>query len=311
MVELITFRATGSSAQTLLSPYHPKRIGDAVHEVTLPLASEECRDLFLRDSLRNWDDFFISWWEIRREYTPQERAKTDFFHLSPRRVFAEPVLEDWSIYTFQSTCKDCLLIEGQLSPIILEKPLKSKDVLVQLADGAWLAKPQLFDRLINAGVSLPAATPVFTSSSKAKQWEARRGLDQGVRPGNTLGSSLDPWRLTLEELKEHDWVQLHILVGDLSIVPPTNAHYKPYADTDDADVLCNCSDVFGPSLLSEVHLQSRSVCHEDWSLTCNFIGWGHEGVYLPSRHLIVSKGVHDVLAREHLRSTDLDRAHVR
>jgi hypothetical protein len=306
MRQEVTLQITGDAPHHLLAGAKVHVI-DARHcRITVSADSETAKNLFSEVADRSADGWFISWHEIRRYYTDEEYQASEYIHVAVRRGFVEAMSGDFAEF-YDSFIDDegCRIIRAQTDLIFLGKPLRSKDDLVWLTDGAWLCKPSFAKRLASSGLECPPLTPVFSSRRKRDLWKSTRRIIES--PEKLL---LEDYFLAVEEFDEFHWLHMHPSVGPFSIAPPTVTGTEPYL-APSSDTLCACEEVFGPGITSELHLRQTGLASGDWFLTRQFVGWGGEDdLFPPKRILLVSNRCFQFLRTCRLHSSDLDCVHL-
>lgn len=306
MNENITFRVVGDTGFGAVKHLPHRILRSDITDVTLPLAHPETVRLFQEDGVPGHSDatgWFITFPRIRRTYSEDEFRHSPVIHLGVMRVFPEAVGE-LDHYEFTDSCK-CLVPKAQIKPILLEAPLKCKDALVRLSEGAWLCKPEFVEALLGSDLEQVAVTPVFNSASKLRSWSPS---SSSQKIGPSLDGPIDSYRLSANQLSSFHWVQLHFKIGPYKAVPPTDGRHVPHQE-DDPRELCHCDEVYGPGLVSELFLEQQGVASGDWFLTRQFFGTSG-GVFLPMRELLVSQKAFEFLKGFRLKNAAFECVHV-
>jgi len=283
MTETLTFRVVGGGAAEVVKSLNARVISSSanpleldVYEVKSSLHDPVVKALFKQNSENKHGNWVIGGWKIDRTYDKDELDKCEYLHWKFEKHYYNQINLNINYFEFHRDCT-CKVPVRQIFPIVANKPLRSNSALVRTSIGAILVRTNLAAEV--CGDSTITFTPVFESLEQMHRWKMK-----GASNTDMLQSfAVDP-----DDLDQFHWVQMHPQIfRHLSIVTPTDGRKTPHVDPS-ADLLCNCHQVYGPGLISELYLQSAGRLSGDWLYPEQFVG-SSSGIYFPYRPLVVSQ----------------------
>jgi hypothetical protein len=272
MRETIEVRLFADEARQFLPPDVGQEEGMArrlVLELDDPLV-ERIRQY--EQERRRQGSIAVTFWDIRRKYTPGELEQAELFLLNVRPFF-EPSGEDCgTVYDETQACPKCGYGARQVGPLHLDlKRIPRRDI-AQTFGGETVVSARLAEALGAAGFRGCELGPVVS----------RKG-----RPSP-------------------DWYQLLMPQCSLELSPRTRVGHSFFAPEPDS-ARCPEGHVVGTTVLSEVHVQRASIGEADWLRTRQAFG-ERLGPYRPAPLLLISPRLYRFLLAHKVKRFDVEVA---
>lgn len=231
-----------------------------------------CKGSFVRQA-----SFFLGW-EIHRRYSRAELRSAEILQLKVTSVFEPPAEDFGTIYDDSAACPNCGAGAPRLSPLILDVgKIPRRDIARTIAGETVVSRrcAEVFQREVFTGIRFD---PVYL---------------KGTNPLLATPVVCEPVISNME----------------VGIAPETRIGSGLFGRPEDEEDRCPGGDLLGLGLLSELFVESSTRGTEDVVATKQFVGV-RRGYLRPTRCILVSQRVAEVLHREGFTGFTLEVAHL-
>ncbi len=279
MKEVAELRIPEEHAKRFLALDEGVSLGGSVRKVELDTTSARFAEIGLMDKrLRREGRTLFTACRIRRRFTKAEIAAAKLFHFKVTSVF-EPAGEELGTkYDESVACSHCGAGARQVTPLYLpEKQIpKSKDVSRTIA-GEIVVSRRLRELFVRHGINGAELRPVRANPSSSAE--------------------------------SQNWFQLLVSNANAEVVAPTRVGLDPFDEDEEGKFRCQCGDLIGLNLLSEVTIKSGSCGDTEIICTRQFVGM-RRGLLRPERIILISPKVRELLVSEKIKGVETEVAYV-
>ncbi len=280
MRETCEFRIAERYANKLFAPNDGKKMGDSVRKMELATSDPRFHKVgeFQAEIRAATGQPFFYGWRMRRYYTKNDYKKAQLYFLKIPCVFEPAGEECGTVYDESSACPKCGAGAKQTSKLCLD----------------WRRLPSRRDIAKTIGGELIVSRR-FVEITRRYEINGARFLPICYRPKSSAESK--------------DWFQLVVDSALADITPPTQTGVDPFDKDSRGKYRCDCGDLIGLNLLSEVWINSVDLAESDFVASKQFIGI-RRGLLRPERLILVSpKFWHLMNGKERLIGVDIEVAH--
>jgi len=218
----------------------------------------------------------LTYWDVRREYTPAELSAASLLQLLPTTMFEPSAEETGTVYDYSQACPICGAGRRQVSELILDlrKAPRKADFAFTIARDENIVSKRLAEM-----VQLNALTGARFRS---------------VRPLEPMGD-------------QQRWLQLAFESAALETASPTKFGMNPLIGPEPRT--CPPGHVAGQRILTELFIDRRSWDGSDWNRTNDLVG-ARRGLVAPYPLIVVSQRCWTLLRQKGFTGFDVEVAHV-
>lgn len=280
MKEVITLRIWTEYSSRLFKPDEGRDLGtDSVREFSLDMKDPriaELRELQIATRIERGFGI-ISWWRIKREYTPDELNRASLFRLRGLPIFEPAGEECGTEYDEATACCSCgagRVLAGPLRLHASRMPRK-KDIALTIA-GELVVSERFCEFLTRRNMKGIHVQPVLNGRK---------------------GAEIQGWK--------------HLVFRNeyAEVMPPTQAGIDPFDYDAEGTYRCPEGDTLGLNLISELTVAGATLPDSDIIATKQFFGQ-KMGLLRPERQLLVRPATYAAMKDSHLKGFKFEIAHV-
>jgi hypothetical protein len=279
MREEYEFRVHANLASSYLNDNEGKNYGSLRRVVTHP-GEQLFEKIELATKAENsMGRPFYGFWNITRQYSPQEINSAEIFHFWPSGGIQINEDDVNSSYNESASCSCCKAGAEQISPLQIKwAQKKSKREFLRLLGGELILSSRAMNIFLKANIQGVDFFDIFGAAGNRK----KKYLNwRQMIPTNTKA-----------ELNTH-----------------TKAGDYPFKESREIKYLCGQKHIYGLNLLSDVHISRSSWEGADIAASSKFIGV-RMGLIRPKRILLCSPRFREVVLENDIKGFNFEVAHL-